>query len=45
MPHDTSMMKSGLPSLGGVKILTDAGNEVFMENGAGHDSGFTDRNT
>jgi len=26
-----------------VKILTDAGNEVFMESGAGSDSGFTDR--
>lgn len=26
-----------------VKILTDAGNEVFMERGAGEDAGFTDR--
>ncbi len=26
-----------------VKILTDAGNEVFMERGAGDDAGFTDR--
>jgi alanine dehydrogenase len=26
-----------------VKILTDAGNEVFMERGAGEHAGFTDR--
>ncbi|MEZ4996610.1 MAG: alanine dehydrogenase [Bacteroidales bacterium] len=44
MPHDTLDDEKRIAlTPEAVKILTDAGNEVFMENGAGHDSGFTDR--
>jgi alanine dehydrogenase len=44
MPRDVRDDEKRIPlTPEAVKILTDAGNEVFIENGAGEEAGFTDR--
>ena len=44
MPHDILDNEKRIAlTPEAVKIITDAGNEVFMEKGAGEDAGFTDR--